>query len=145
MTKCRKAKLEKNVANFLEVDLKDAKGDVESFINDARRYIKAIKDRRMMCHIVSVAPSGMSRRLKFFELSNRGGVPKTQYQVCNFTCFLNKLGHSIRDNDGSFRVVGCGIDMVFKTNYNIIHHLDNLGFLSSAECEELAQRTPHKI
>jgi hypothetical protein len=38
---------------------------VEQFISDAKRYIKAIEENRMVCNIASVSKSGMSRPMKF--------------------------------------------------------------------------------
>ena len=37
----------------------------ENFINDAKAYIKAIEQNRMLCVIGSVSNSGMSRTMKF--------------------------------------------------------------------------------
>lgn len=41
----------------------------EDFLNHAERYIKACKEGRLMCSIGSVSNSGMSRSMKFFEMS----------------------------------------------------------------------------
>ena len=115
---------------------------VEQFINDGKRYIKAIKDRRMLCIITSVSRSGMSRRMKFIapEKSKYNG----QYSYLNFYAFLKALGYSFND-DFAFYVGGTGMDMVFATNYNIIHKLGRLGFLNKQQVETLAQYTPATV
>ena len=35
---------------------------------------------------------------------------------------------------------GCGMDMLFATNYDIIHTLHRMKFISKAKCETLAQK-----
>ncbi len=109
----------------------------DDFIYHARRYIKAIKAGRMLCKIESVAPSGMSRVIKFEEL-NKG-------QVLNFYQFFMLLGYTRAKNSDGFRVSGCGMDMIFHTNYSIIHRLHRLGFITRKQCAELAQKMPHII
>ena len=81
----------------------------------------------------------MSRKLSFYESTfnedGRGGF-------LNFTALFIALGYSDRNRDGVFIVNGCGMDMVFHTNYSIIHRLYNLGMLTNEECEILVQNTP---
>jgi hypothetical protein len=111
-------------------------------IYSCERYIKAIKEGRMLCSIGSVSSSGMSRTIKFVELSKGD---KNNHHVLNFWVLFKVLGYqSVKDSD-YFRVHGCGMDMVFATNYNIIQELTSLGFLNKKQCAELAQKTPHII
>ena len=44
-----------------------------------------------------------------------------------------------------FTIGGCGMDMIFHTNYTIIHRLYKLGFMTKKECEKLCQMTPSII
>lgn len=137
-------KLIKNVAGNKEL-LKAIQGisyyGVEQFVKDGLRYIKAIKERRMICNIVSVAPSGMSRCLKFIAPEMFSG--RKEFAYLNFHCFFVALGYTRKDD--AFRVNGCGMDMVFATNYNNIHNLERLGFITKEECAKLAQMTPSVI
>ena len=114
----------------------------EDFIMNAERYIKACKENRIFCIIHSVSKSGMSRKLSFYESTfnedGRGGF-------LNFTALFIALGYSDRNKDGKFTVNGCGMDMVFNTNYSIIHSLYSLGMMTNEECEILAQNTPAKF
>ena len=114
----------------------------EDFIMNAERYIKACKENRIFCVIHSVSKSGMSRKLSFYESTfnedGRGGF-------LNFTALFIALGYSDRNKDGKFTVNGCGMDMVFHTNYSIIHSLYNLGMMTNEECEIIAQNTPAKF
>ena len=115
--------------------------DVNDFVNNANRYIKAIKSRAMMCKIDKVSASGMSRNIKFFECSKG----KNGYNVLNFFALFELLGYTNVKNTDTFRINGCGMDMIFHTNYSIIHELGSLGFLSKNEVSKLAQMTPHVI
>lgn len=114
--------------------------DVDAFISDAKAYIDAIYHRRMACVIVSVARSGMSRVLKFtsFEPHNEG---KSGYYR-QYNALFKALGYKADRNQEGFTVNGCGMDMIFHTNYSIIHRLMREGFITKKECEVLAQLTP---
>lgn len=112
----------------------------ERFEEDAKRYIKAIKENRVICNIVSVSSSGMSRRLSFVEF----GVKNKRGFQCTFYSFLTALGYKV-DNNNTFRVDGCGMDMVFHTNYSIIRDLFNMGFMNEKTCKVLEQQTPSRI
>jgi hypothetical protein len=114
---------------------------VEDFINHAKRYIKAVNENRMLCSIDSVSSSGMSRSMRFFEMSGKG---KTHY-LYNFYSLFCILGFTQINNSDSFRIHGCGMDMVFHTNYTIIHDLYRLGFMTKKQCGKLSQNTPHKV
>jgi len=39
----------------------------EHFISDANQWVKAIEQGRIICSVVSVSKSGMSRKLKFLS------------------------------------------------------------------------------
>lgn len=107
-----------------------------------QRYIKAIKEGRMLCVIPSVSNSGMSRQIKFLECSKG----KTQYHYYNFFGLFTSLGFRKAGKYGDcVSVSGCGMDMIFATNYEIIHMLHRLGFISRVQCENLAQQTPTVI
>ena len=117
--------------------------NIETFIDHAKRYIKAVKENRMICSIGSVSKSGMSRTIKFVELAKND--TKHEYQMLNFYQFFDVLGYSkVKDSD-YFRIGGGGMDMIFHTNYTIIHNLKRLGLVSDDECKTLSQNTPYVI
>tara|TARA_R110000822_G_C15154620_1_gene477600 strand:+ start:331 stop:759 length:429 start_codon:yes stop_codon:yes gene_type:complete len=116
--------------------------EVDQFTESAKRYIKAIKQGRIICNIESVSASGMSRNIKFMECN---GTTKNGFSFFNFFKLFKDLGYKNAKNSNSFKISGCGMDMVFATNYNIIHKLKNLGFLSPKDCAALAQKTPNVI
>jgi hypothetical protein len=104
----------------------------ESFLNCAKDYISAIRQQRMICIIKSVSKSGMSRVLNFHSFQ------KTY--VRNYYSLFIAVGYKKVDN--GFRISGCGMDMIFHTNYTIIHKLHRLGLINKKECDQLAQMTP---
>lgn len=115
--------------------------DINNFVENADRYIEAIEQGRMICSIDTVSKSGMSRTLKFMECNGS----KRSFRYYNFYLFFRLLGFQQVPNRDTFRVNGCGMDMVFATNYDIIHTLHRLGFINAKECEHLAQQTPTVI
>jgi len=114
---------------------------IEQFISDAKTYIKAIKERRMICIIKSVSNSGMSRNLKFLSCEGKKGNFNHRQYICLFIA----LGYKEVKQTGTFKINGCGMDMVFNTNYCIIHDLKSLGLISDEECKHLAQQTPNNL
>lgn len=117
--------------------------DAERFLSDAKRYVKAIREGRVICSIGSVSNSGMSRTIKF--LAPEKSKHDKKYYYSNFFAFMKSLEFSpVRDSD-YFRINGCGMDMIFHTNYSIMHRLERLGIISKKDCEVFAQMTPSVI
>ena len=118
----------------------------ESFIKDAHDYLNAIRENRMINVIGSVSSSGMSRTLKFTSCEHNPDNNSRPYYQRNYTAFFEALGYTeVKNAYGYFRVGGCGMDMIFHTNYTIIHRLFNMGFIDKQTCEQLAQQTPTTI
>lgn len=138
-------RIKRNIAANKELNKvieNESYSDVNDFINNAFRYIKAIKQGRVINSIGSVSSSGMSRTIKFLECS---GSIKSGFRYYNFYLLFKILGfNSVKDSD-YFRVNGCGMDMIFHTNYTIIHQLCSLGFTTKKECAHLAQQPPTTI
>lgn len=114
----------------------------ESFIQNALRYLNAINEGRMINTILSVSSSGMSRVIKFVEIEPNKYTGK--FQVLNFYSLFDMLGYRKTKNDG-FSISGCGMDMIFNTNYNIIRTLHNLEFIDKKTSDLLCQSTPKTI
>ena len=113
----------------------------DNFVMNAKRYIKAIKQGRMICSIDKVSTSGMSRTLKFVEIDGRD----RSYYMYNFYQLFDVLGYNAVGNTDYFRIYGCGMDMVFHTNYSIIRQLYNFGLMQKKTCIKLEQMTPNVI
>lgn len=116
--------------------------DQDQFFNDCERYVKAIKERRVICSIGSVSKSGMSRTIKFLECSKG----KTHYNYLNFFVFFKCLGYTeSKAKDHYFSISGCGMDMIFHTNYTNSHYMEHLGIINKKQCADLCQQTPQVI
>jgi len=113
----------------------------ERFVEDCKCYIKAIKQSKVICIIGKVSKSGMSRKMKFLSCEVAQTQPTKGYYYRSYIAMLEMLGYKV-DINGYTRVNGCGMDMVFATNYNIIHKLQDLNLITKKECAKLAQKTP---
>ena len=111
---------------------------VENFEKDCVTYINAIESGRMVCSIHSVAKSGMSRVLSFHSCESSQGTDKFYYR--QYRSLFCALGY--KESGEGFRVNGCGMDMVFHTNYSIIHDFKQLELITKEQCEHLCQQTP---
>jgi hypothetical protein len=114
----------------------------DNFIHDAINYIKAIKEGRMINVIKSVSQSGMSRVIKFTSCEP---TKEGKYYFRNYNCLFISLGYRESRSKDGFSISGCGMDMIFHTNYSICHHLKNMGFITKEECEVYCQMTPNTI
>lgn len=110
----------------------------ESFLSDANNYIEAISNGSMLCIIHSVAKSGMSRTLSFKSCKSNG----ERFNYRNYNNLFFALGYKDGKNNEGYIIRGCGMDMVFDTNYNIIHDFYRIGLISKESCSHLAQQTP---
>lgn len=118
--------------------------DESRFISDCERYILAIKQGRMINTIKSVSASGMSRTIKF--VSSEHDKKSKRFYIANYNMLFDMLGFTkSRSNDFCFTISGCGMDMIFHTNYSIIRSLYRLGFINKLECSRLEQMTPQTI
>lgn len=107
----------------------------DDFIKDCMTYIKAVKSGRIKYKVFSVARSGMSRNI---YISSFEGTMDSGYYT-NYVPMLRVLGYTVL-KDNTIRVGGCGMNMLFATNYNIINSLYHMGFINKKECDILAQK-----
>ena len=137
----QKTELEKDLAKYNNKERFPL--TLQDVTNNAERYIKAVKEGRMINSIGSVSASGMSRTMKFVEVTRAKRGERSN--VLDFYTLFDFLGHTKINNSDYFRINGCGMDMVFNTNYNNIHALHHYGFINKKDCEKLAQQTPTTI
>lgn len=83
---------------------------------EALKKIKDIvskcKNKRVYADVTHVSASGMSRDIKFAAITKSGDyIPLTWY-------IAKALGYSLQ-KDGTIKVYGCGMDMIFNTLYNL--------------------------
>jgi hypothetical protein len=116
----------------------------ENFLNDAHAYINAISENRMINVIGNVSASGMSRTLKFTSCEHDKN--NNRYYQRQYIRLFEALGYKETKNAyGYFRVSGCGMDMIFHTNYSIVHDFKRIGLINEDECRKLSQMTPNTI
>ena len=136
------SKIEANKELLKQLGKVNSHYQTEDLARDIQDYIKAIKSGRMFCVIHSVSKSGMSRNISFH--SWQGNKTKGYYR--QYWALFKALGYTpATGNRDAFRINGCGMDMIFHTNYSIIHTLRQMGILTKSLCAELAQQTPTKF
>ena len=112
---------------------------VEQFESRAAQFINSLRQGTMICQVVSVSRSGMSRNFYYFDVV----TPKDggRAYISQYDYFFKSLGYRMGKYKGII-VNGCGMDMNFATIYNVVHELKGIGLLTKEECEVLAQLTP---
>ena len=111
--------------------------NTELFIKDCKQYIKAVESGRILYRVTHVSQSGMSRNISI--TSYEGTMSKGYYS--SYYYMLEMLGFKFANkHSNDIKVSGCGMDMLFATNYDIINELFHMGFMSMAKCNTLAQR-----
>lgn len=115
---------------------KNAYYSEETFINDAKTYIKAVESGRIQYTVLNVSSNGMSRQIAI--TSYEGTMAKGYYR--NYYSFLTALGYRFNKDRDGIVVHGCGMNMLFATNYNIIGHLKFMGFLTDKKAKTLQQK-----
>jgi hypothetical protein len=118
----------------------------DQFINDAIKWVEAIKEGRVICTVASVSKSGMSRELKFLSCEpskyNNEQGENVRYSYRQYNIMLECLGFKFDRKSWAITVNGCGMDMIFNTNYTIMHNFKSMGIITESECSSYAQMTP---
>lgn len=135
-------RITKNIESSKELVkmLKKCGMTIDRFISDAMTYIAAVKERRIHYTVDTVSKSGMSRTLIITSCEKSRYNGKLQHYYRQYNGMLEVLGYSVkRGYTDSIRVGGCGMNMLFATNYSIIWTFYRLGFISRKVCDILAQ------
>ena len=92
---------------------------------NAERFLKAVREHRILCNIKRVSRSGMSRVIGVYEIQNdENGRPN----ILQFNWFLGQMGWTYSDKDHAIRVGGCGMDMIFHLLSSSVEKLRDYGF-----------------
>lgn len=135
-------RITKNIENDKELlkNLKKVDMPVERFISDAQTYLRAVKERRISYTVDTVSKSGLSRTLVITSCERSRWEGKISYHYRQYNTMLQAMGYSVkRGYRDSIRVFGCGMNMLFATNYDIVWSLHRLGFISRKQCDVLCQ------
>jgi hypothetical protein len=82
-------------------------------LKQLKDIMKKCKDKKCFAVVTHVSKSGMSRNVHFMAFTKGGGV-------YNLDGFIHKIiGYSFSNNSVGLRVGGCGMDMIFKTLYDL--------------------------
>ena len=135
-------RIARNIKNDRELmnGLKKVDMSIDQFIRDAQTYLRAVKERRISYTVGAVSKSGMSRTLIITSCERSRWDGKISYYYRQYNTMLQAMGYSVkRGCRDSIRVHGCGMNMLFATNYNIVWSLHRLGFISRRQCDLLCQ------
>lgn len=120
---------EKEIKAFLESE--DGK-------RNAERFIKALKEGRLVCSVKHVSGSGMSRVISFCEMQSYTVNRKRRWAIYQFNWFFKHLGWRYNDSWDAIQVSGCGMDMIFHVLYNVCGTLAYHGFKVPKDYASLA-------
>lgn len=95
---------------------------------NAERFIKALKEGRIVCSVKHISKSGMSRVISFCEMQSYIVNRKKRWALYQFNWFFGQLGWTYDKSYDAIRVGGCGMDMIFATLYNVAGTLKFHGF-----------------
>ena len=109
----------------------------EMLLDDIQDYIKALKEGRLQYLVMNVSSNGMSRNILIQSCEQ--SKTSNNFYFRQYTRMFEMLGYKL-DKDYNIRVSGCGMNMLFATNYNLIHTFKNMNIISAAEAEILAQK-----
>jgi hypothetical protein len=115
---------------------------VDYIVDEMRDYVKASNENRLFCSIKSVSRSGMSRTVVFYEMKREKN--KSRYYIRPFYTLFLFLGYKLTKND-SFKITGCGANMIFVTHNSVIMQIENFGIIGKAKADILSQRTPTAV
>lgn len=94
---------------------------------NAERFIKAMRENRVVCCVKHVSSSGMSREIYFGEFV--WSAERGQAWMMQFNWFFNQLGWSWgRKYIDAITVKGCGMDMRFHVLNSVIMELKDAGY-----------------
>lgn len=109
----------------------------EMLLNDIQTYIKALKEGRLQYMVMSVSSSGMNRNI--LVQSCEQNKTNINFYFRQYSRMFEMLGYKL-DKNYNIRISGCGMNMLFATNYNLIHTFKNMNIISAEEAEILAQK-----
>ena len=126
--------LSKNIEKRL---LKEEYYNKELLLRDIELYINALKEGRLQYLVTKVSPNGMNRNILIQSCEQSKNTNNFYFR--QYTRMFEMLGYKL-DKDYNIRVSGSGMNMLFATNYNLIHTFKNMNIITDAEAEILAQK-----
>ena len=109
----------------------------EMLLDDIQDYIKALKEGRLQYLVMSVSQSGMNRNILIQSCEQNKS--NNNFYFRQYSRMFEMLNYKL-DKNYNIRVSGCGMNMLFATNYYLIHTFKSMNIISDAEAEILAQK-----
>ena len=109
----------------------------EMLLNDIQDYIKALKEGRLQYLVMNVSSNGMNRNILIQSCEQN--KTNNNFYFRQFTRMFEMLGYKL-NKDYYLKVSGCGMNMLFATNYYLIQTFKNMNIITELECEILAQK-----
>ena len=109
----------------------------EMLLNDIQDYIKALKEGRLQYLVMSVSQSGMSRNILIQSCEQN--KTNNNFYFRQYSRMFEMLNYKL-DKDYNIRVSGCGMNMLFATNYYLIQTFKSMNIISDSEADILAQK-----
>ena len=109
----------------------------EMLLDDIQDYIKALKEGRLQYIVMNVSSNGMNRTI--FIQSCEQSKTNNSFYFRQYSRMFEMLNYKL-DKDYNIRVSGCGMNMLFATNYYLIQTFKSMNIISAAEADILAQK-----
>ena len=109
----------------------------EMLLDDTQDYIKALKEGRLQYLVMNVSSNGMSRSILIQSCEQN--KTNNNFYFRQYTRMFEMLGYKL-NKDYYLKVSGCGMNMLFATNYYLIQTFKNMNIITENEAEILAQK-----
>ena len=109
----------------------------EMLLDDIQDYIKALKEGRLQYLVMNVSQSGMNRNILIQSCEQN--KTNNNFYFRQYSRMFEMLGYKL-DKDYKIRVSGCGMNMLFATNYYLIQTFKSMNIITDAEANILAQK-----
>ena len=109
----------------------------EMLLDDIQDYIKALKEGRLQYLVMNVSQSGMNRNILIQSCEQN--KTNNNFYFRQYSRMFEMLNYKL-DKDYNIRVSGCGMNMLFATNYYLIQTFKSMNIISESEANILAQK-----
>ena len=109
----------------------------EMLLDDIQDYIKALKEGRLQYLVMNVSSNGMNRNILIQSCEQN--KTNNNFYFRQYSRMFEMLNYKL-DKDYNIRVSGCGMNMLFATNYYLIQTFKSMNIISDSEADILAQK-----
>ena len=109
----------------------------EMLLDDIQDYIKALKEGRLQYLVMNVSSNGMSRNILIQSCEQNKN--NNNFYFRQYSRMFEMLNYKL-DKDYNIRVSGCGMNMLFATNYYLIQTFKSMNIITENEANILAQK-----